>query len=250
MLVNVAEQTILLGSLREIAGDGIRRCSMRGYIFGAVLAAGLVASGSVWAEDDVDFEKEMQNIELQKKQMDLQQRQAEMEFQQELRNLELEQKRTELDRQRKMMEMMPPGGPQMKQRIQCGMSGLGCPGMRAPGSPCEMPPAGPGCPSMKGPGDGCGGCPNMKGSEGPDKRLDIRRDGDKFHHGPPRCCRLGMAVMLLGMCVIHILLAVWVSKDIRQRNSGSGIWVVIALLAGLMGALVYAVVRIGDSKTA
>jgi hypothetical protein len=31
-------------------------------------------------------------------------------------------------------------------------------------------------------------------------------------------------------------------------NRGSGIWIVIVLLAGLLGALVYAVVRIGDGR--
>ena len=54
----------------------------------------------------------------------------------------------------------------------------------------------------------------------------------------------------MGILTIHVLLAVWIAKDIRKRNTGSGIWVVIALLSGLMGGLVYAVVRIGDSKQA
>jgi len=49
-------------------------------------------------------------------------------------------------------------------------------------------------------------------------------------------------------CIVHILVAVWIYQDIRRRNSGSGIWIVIALLAGLLGALVYAVVRIGDIR--
>ena len=47
--------------------------------------------------------------------------------------------------------------------------------------------------------------------------------------------------------VVHILVAVWVYQDIRKRNAGSGIWIVIALVAGLLGVLVYAVVRIGDN---
>ncbi|MGB2808069.1 MAG: hypothetical protein WBC22_10020 [Sedimentisphaerales bacterium] len=52
---------------------------------------------------------------------------------------------------------------------------------------------------------------------------------------------------LLLVIIVHILVAVWVYQDIRKRNAGSGIWIVIALLAGLLGALVYAVVRIGDN---
>jgi len=53
-------------------------------------------------------------------------------------------------------------------------------------------------------------------------------------------------LLLLVIAVVHILAAVWVYQDIRQRGCGSGLWVVIALLAGLLGALVYAVVRLGD----
>lgn len=53
--------------------------------------------------------------------------------------------------------------------------------------------------------------------------------------------------LLIVLLIVHILAAVWVYQDIRQRGCGSGIWVVIALLTGLLGALVYAVVRLGDS---
>jgi len=54
--------------------------------------------------------------------------------------------------------------------------------------------------------------------------------------------------LLLVVLAVHILTAVWVYQDIRQRGSGSGIWIVIALLAGLLGTLVYAVVRLGDAE--
>lgn len=52
--------------------------------------------------------------------------------------------------------------------------------------------------------------------------------------------------ILLLLAVVHILCAVWVYQDIRRRG-GSGIWIVIALLTGLLGTLVYAVVRLGES---
>ena len=48
--------------------------------------------------------------------------------------------------------------------------------------------------------------------------------------------------------IVHILVAVWVYQDIRKRNRGSGIWIVVALLTGLFGVLVYAVVRLGDIR--
>jgi hypothetical protein len=54
-----------------------------------------------------------------------------------------------------------------------------------------------------------------------------------------------LAPLLLILLVVHILCAVWVYQDIRRLNAGSGIWIVITLLTGLLGTLVYAVVRIG-----
>jgi len=62
-------------------------------------------------------------------------------------------------------------------------------------------------------------------------------------HGHKPC----LGLFFLGCFVVHILAAVWVYKDIRAKECGSGIWIAIALLAGLCGALVYAVVRLGDS---
>ena len=61
-------------------------------------------------------------------------------------------------------------------------------------------------------------------------------------------CEGALGVLLLICAVIHILVAIWVYMDIRQLNRGSGIWIVIALLAGLLGALVYAIVRLGDGR--
>jgi len=76
--------------------------------------------------------------------------------------------------------------------------------------------------------------------------LEHRREAQ----GRPACCphhRKGAMLPFLIVCfVVHILVAVWVYKDIRRRNSGSGIWIVIALLTGLLGVLVYAIVRLGD----
>lgn len=54
--------------------------------------------------------------------------------------------------------------------------------------------------------------------------------------------------LLLLVLVVHILCAVWVYQDIRRRAGGSGLWIVIALLTGLLGTLVYAVVRLGESQ--
>jgi hypothetical protein len=57
-----------------------------------------------------------------------------------------------------------------------------------------------------------------------------------------------LGLLFLLCAVVHILVAVWVYMDIRQLNRGSGIWIVIALLTGLLGTLVYAVVRLGNGR--
>lgn len=77
------------------------------------------------------------------------------------------------------------------------------------------------------------------------RKMELERSR---HDDDDRECEGGLVVLLLICAVVNILVAVWVYMDIRQLNSGSGIWIVIALLTGLLGALVYAVVRIGDIR--
>ncbi len=80
-----------------------------------------------------------------------------------------------------------------------------------------------------------------------ERKAQIERErehaGRREHHGKKEA-----GPLLLLLLVIHILVAVWVYTDIRKLNSGSGIWIVIALLTGLLGTLVYAVVRMGDAR--
>jgi ABC-type maltose transport system permease subunit len=49
--------------------------------------------------------------------------------------------------------------------------------------------------------------------------------------------------------IINILVAVWIFTDIRKRGEGSGIFVALALLAGIPPAIIYAIVCIRDKKT-
>lgn len=57
-------------------------------------------------------------------------------------------------------------------------------------------------------------------------------------------------VVLLGLAAtINILLAVWIFTDIRKRGEGHGIFVALALVAGIPTAIIYALVRIGDKKS-
>ena len=61
------------------------------------------------------------------------------------------------------------------------------------------------------------------------------------HHGP-------MGGLLVFAAFVHILLTIWVYQDIRKRNTGSGIWILMALFTGPIGTLLYVLVRIGDAR--
>lgn len=74
--------------------------------------------------------------------------------------------------------------------------------------------------------------------EGQRLKLEQARRGHKGEGNP----------LLLLILVVHILLAIWVYMDIRQLNRGSGIWIVLVLLAGLLAAIIYAIVRLGDGR--
>ncbi len=53
--------------------------------------------------------------------------------------------------------------------------------------------------------------------------------------------------LLVGL-IFNILLAIWIFTDIRKRGEGSGIFVVLAIFAGVPAAIIYTLVRIGDKK--
>lgn len=70
--------------------------------------------------------------------------------------------------------------------------------------------------------------------------IDHLRKAAADHNG-------GQAGFLLLCATVNILMAVWVYMDNRRRKGGYGIWIAITLLAGFFGALVYAVIRLGDT---
>jgi len=53
--------------------------------------------------------------------------------------------------------------------------------------------------------------------------------------------------LLVGL-IFNILLAVWIYTDIRKRGEGSGIFIFLALLAGIPASIIYSIVRLGDKK--
>lgn len=80
------------------------------------------------------------------------------------------------------------------------------------------------------------------------ERVRRRAEMKRFEKGRRKPPKEKFMPLILICLVVHILVAIWVYQDIRARNTGSGLWIVIALLTGLLGALVYAVVRLGDIK--
>ncbi|MBI3852182.1 MAG: hypothetical protein HY298_18150 [Verrucomicrobia bacterium] len=55
-------------------------------------------------------------------------------------------------------------------------------------------------------------------------------------------------LFLIGI-ICNILLTIWIFTDIRKRGEGSGIFVALALVAGIPAAIIYSLVRLGDKKT-
>jgi hypothetical protein len=71
---------------------------------------------------------------------------------------------------------------------------------------------------------------------------------------PPQDAKRHKAVkdfigLIMFCCLIfNILIAIWIFSDIRKRGTGSGIFIVLAFIAGIPTAIIYALVRIGDNK--
>jgi len=77
--------------------------------------------------------------------------------------------------------------------------------------------------------------------------LDMLRreiDAPGKHHEYGDKDELEFLFLLCG--IVHILMAVWVYQDVRKKDNGHGIWIIITLLFGFFGASVYALIRMGD----
>jgi len=70
----------------------------------------------------------------------------------------------------------------------------------------------------------------------------------------PRAAKVGKSLGdLLGLLfligiICNLLMTIWIFKDIRKRGEGSGIFVAMALVAGIPAAIIYALTRITDKK--
>ncbi len=78
-----------------------------------------------------------------------------------------------------------------------------------------------------------------------ERRIDIerqRRGASTRHNG-------GGGAVLLFILVVNILVTVWVYKDMREQKIGRALWVPIVLMAGILGAILYAIVRVADTRS-
>ena len=78
------------------------------------------------------------------------------------------------------------------------------------------------------------------------QRVDLERGQRGRHHNKGSFLHLIFIISV----IVRILAAIWVYQDIKARKTGSGLWIAITLLAGLIGALVYAVVRLEEKPKA
>jgi len=74
-----------------------------------------------------------------------------------------------------------------------------------------------------------------------------RAEIDRAHgHHPDHHKHHGLLLLLI--IITNILLTVWVFKDMNEKKIGRALWVPIVLLAGVFGAILYAIVRIADTR--
>lgn len=52
-----------------------------------------------------------------------------------------------------------------------------------------------------------------------------------------------MIVLVIVYYIIGILIAVWVYKDAKKRDMNAAVWLLIVLLTGCIGCIIYLVVR-------
>ena len=78
-----------------------------------------------------------------------------------------------------------------------------------------------------------------------ERRAEIDRIRRGHHgRGDEKCA--GFILLIL---VTHVLLTVWVFKDMHEQKIGRALWVPIVLLTGVFGAILYAIIRHTDIRT-
>ena len=80
-----------------------------------------------------------------------------------------------------------------------------------------------------------------------DRRAQIERSQrGPYHHRKKHGGFAGLIVLI--MISVRVLATIWVCGDLQRRKTGSTLWIPLVLLGGLLGLLVYAVIRLGDMR--
>ncbi|MCC6065128.1 MAG: PLDc N-terminal domain-containing protein, partial [Thermofilum sp.] len=53
----------------------------------------------------------------------------------------------------------------------------------------------------------------------------------------------GIILLIIGLIAVWILLAVWVYRDAKKRGMEATLWLLVVLLTGFIGLIVYLIVR-------
>ncbi len=68
-----------------------------------------------------------------------------------------------------------------------------------------------------------------------------------FQFGDPFAALAGLYIALMVIAivfyVIAILIAIWVYKDAKKRDMNAAVWLLIVLVTGCIGCIVYLVIR-------
>jgi len=54
---------------------------------------------------------------------------------------------------------------------------------------------------------------------------------------------LGLYLVVVLWCIVAIILAVWVYSDAEKRGMEAALWMIIVLLTGIIGLIIYLIVR-------
>jgi len=55
---------------------------------------------------------------------------------------------------------------------------------------------------------------------------------------------MGVTYLVIALwCIVAIILAVWVYRDAEEREMEGALWLIIVLLTGIIGLIIYLIVR-------
>ncbi|MHA1608074.1 MAG: PLDc N-terminal domain-containing protein [Candidatus Freyarchaeota archaeon] len=55
---------------------------------------------------------------------------------------------------------------------------------------------------------------------------------------------MGVTYLVIALwCIVAIILAVWVYRDAEERGMEGALWLIIVLLTGIIGLIIYLIIR-------